>query len=214
MQRLRLTYGRDERLKYISHLDMMRLWQRVFRRAEIHLAYSQGYNPHPKLSTAAPLAVGTTSDCELMDVYLEPGTEPGLFLQSIVPQLPAGLWVTDAVEVPGDSASLAAALRFAEYTLGLITSLTAGEIESRIASVLTSSTLPRERKRDGHNKRYDLRPLIDDLKLVDDSVMDTVLWMRLQANPTAAGRPEEVVAALGIEAAPSPIKRTGLILER
>jgi radical SAM-linked protein len=61
MQRLRITFARGKELKYISHLDLMRLWQRALRRADIPLAYSQGFSPHPRLSIAAPLAIGVTS---------------------------------------------------------------------------------------------------------------------------------------------------------
>ena len=56
-------------LKFISHLDLIRVWQRVFRRAGVALAYSEGFNPHPRLSLAAPLALGVTGEAELMDVY-------------------------------------------------------------------------------------------------------------------------------------------------
>lgn len=214
MRRLRLTFGRDERLKYISHLDTMRLWQRVFRRAEVPLAYSEGYNPHPKMSTAAPLAVGMTSVCELMDLYLESDTPISAFLRGVRAQLPPGLWTTAAEEVPPHSASLPSALRFAEYEVGLSAAPPRAEVESHLSSVLAASSLPRERVRDGRTRRYDLRPLVDDLKLIDGCGQPTILWMRLHASPTAAGRPEEVIAATGIEGPTRFIKRVGLILEK
>ena len=68
MQRLRIRFRRGPELKYISHLDIMRLWHRALQRAGISLAYSQGFNPHPKISLAAPLALGITSEAELMDI--------------------------------------------------------------------------------------------------------------------------------------------------
>ncbi|MFH1087432.1 MAG: TIGR03936 family radical SAM-associated protein, partial [Chloroflexota bacterium] len=58
MYRLRLKFGRDRSLRFISHLDLMRLWERAFRRAGVPLAYSQGFTPHPSISLAAPLALG------------------------------------------------------------------------------------------------------------------------------------------------------------
>ena len=57
-------------MKYITHLDMMRFWERALRRADVPLAYSEGFSPHAQISLAAPLAVGTTSEAELMDVFL------------------------------------------------------------------------------------------------------------------------------------------------
>jgi radical SAM-linked protein len=70
MQRLRLKFGRGEDLKFLSHLDLMRLWERALRRAGLPLAYSEGFTPHPQIALAAPLLVGVTSDAELMDVSL------------------------------------------------------------------------------------------------------------------------------------------------
>ncbi len=68
MQRLRTSFSRGEELKFLSHLDLMRLWERAFRRAGISLASSEGFTPHPRISLAAPLSVGTTGQAELMDV--------------------------------------------------------------------------------------------------------------------------------------------------
>jgi len=56
MQRLRVRFCRGEEVKFISHLDLMRLWQRAIKRAGISVAYSEGFSPHPRISLAAPLA--------------------------------------------------------------------------------------------------------------------------------------------------------------
>jgi radical SAM-linked protein len=68
--RLVIKYTKEERVKYISHLDFLRLVQRAIRRADIPVAYSQGFNPHPRLSFASALAVGVTSEGEYLDIYL------------------------------------------------------------------------------------------------------------------------------------------------
>ena len=62
MQRLRATFSRGERTKYITHLDLMRFWERAFRRARVPIAHSEGFRPHPRFALAAPLPVGVTSD--------------------------------------------------------------------------------------------------------------------------------------------------------
>ncbi len=99
MQRLRLTFSRGEELKYISHLDLMRLWQRALRRAHIPLAYSQGFSPHPKLSLAAPLAIGVTSSGELMDIFLDHRVSPHFFINAVSKQLPPGIDISEVIEV-------------------------------------------------------------------------------------------------------------------
>ncbi len=86
MQRLRLTFARAKELVYISHLDITRLWERVFRRADLPLTYSQGFSPHPKISIAAPLALGVTSEGELMDVELDRRVATPYCLKKLTPQ--------------------------------------------------------------------------------------------------------------------------------
>ena len=83
MPRLRVRFSRGEELKFISHLDIMRLWQRALRRAGISLVYSEGFNPRPRLSLAAPLAVGVTSEAELMDIYLTGQVSPYFLIAAV-----------------------------------------------------------------------------------------------------------------------------------
>ena len=66
-----LTYKRGDSIKYVSHLDFVRVFGRAFRRAELPIAYSEGFNPHPLLTFALPLSVGYTSECELMEFVME-----------------------------------------------------------------------------------------------------------------------------------------------
>jgi len=70
-QRLRITFAKGETLKYISHLDLARAWERALRRAGVPLAYSQGFNPRPKMAFAAALPVGYTATAEMVDILLE-----------------------------------------------------------------------------------------------------------------------------------------------
>ena len=70
MDKLRLRFEKTGRAVYISHLDLMHTMQRVFSRAGFELKYSEGFNPHPQISIALPLSVGTASECEIMDFRL------------------------------------------------------------------------------------------------------------------------------------------------
>ena len=99
MQRLRLTFSRGGELKFISHLNIMKLWERALRRAGIPLAYSQGFSPQPRLSIAAPLPLGVTSEAELMDVFLERRTSPHFFIKSVSSELPHGIDLSVVQEV-------------------------------------------------------------------------------------------------------------------
>jgi radical SAM-linked protein len=212
VQRLRLTFTRGEELKYISHLDLMRLWQRVLRRAEIPLAYSQGFSPHPRLSLAAPLAIGVTSTGELMDVFLEHRVSPHFFIKAVSQQLPRGSDVTEVVEVGIGLPSLQSQLEFAEYEVCLDTDMVPAEVESCIDSLLAMDSLPWQHTRDKEIRKYDLRSLIESIWLLDWQPSQCRLGMRLHCDSKGTGRPEQVTAALGFTSAPLSIHRTKLIL--
>ena len=70
----RLLFEKKGSAIWISHLDLMRLFQRAFKRAGLHLTHTQGYNPRPSVSIALPLSVGVGSGCELLDFDLDADT--------------------------------------------------------------------------------------------------------------------------------------------
>ena len=212
MQRLRLTFSRGEGLKYISHLDLMRLWQRVLRRADIPLVYSQGFSPHPRLSLAAPLAVGVTSEGELIDIFLERRVSPHFFIKKVREQLPRGIDISEVLEVGLGLPSLQSQVRFAEYKVIAEAYKEPKEVEADIRSLLASDRLPWQHDRDKVVRKYDLRGLIDDLWLLDWHNGECTLGMRLHCDSMGTGRPEQVTLALGFPNHPKSIHRTKLIL--
>lgn len=212
MQRLRVKFSRGEEVKFISHLDIMRLWQRAFIRANIPLAYSEGYNPHPRLSLAVPLALGVTSEAELMDVFLSGWSSPHAFSSAVGRQLPRGIEIKQALNIPLNLPSLQSQVRFAEYRVGLITDRKQEEIEDAIAAILVRNELPWQHRRDTGVRRYDLRALIDEIRFIDLSEGYCNIDMKLRCDSAGSGRPEQVTAAIGFEEYPRSIHRTGLIL--
>jgi len=212
MQRLRIKFRRGEESKYISHLDIMRLWQRALNRAGIALAYSEGFHPHPKISLAAPLAVGVTSEAELMDIALSKQASPHFFTAAVNQQLPAGFEILQVVSIAENVPSLQSQVRFAEYAVELKTEKGQKEIASVIASVLSREQLPWVHQRDTGPRHYDLRVLIDDIWLVSCKDDRCNIGMRLRCDTRGAGRPEQVAAALGFAEPPISILRTKLIL--
>ena len=123
VQRLRVRFSRGDEVKYITHLDLMRLWERALRRAKVDVAYSEGFTPHAQLSLAAPLAVGVTSAGELIDVFLADRLTPLEFMRDVSRQLPAGIELLDVQEVGLRAPSLQSELRAAEYEVSLPASL-------------------------------------------------------------------------------------------
>lgn len=212
MQRLRLTFSRGREVRYISHLDLMRLWQRAFRRADLPLTYSHGFSPHPKLSLAAPLAIGVTSSAELINVYLNRRISPYFFVKTISKQLPPGIDISEAVEVGAGMPSLQSQVLHAEYQVVIESDRAPGDVAAAVRDFLDKETLPWQHSRDTEVRRYDLRALVDDVWLIDCSSGRCILGMRLYCDKRGTGRPEQVLSALGFEGYPETIHRTGLVL--
>ena len=212
MQRLRLKFGRGEELKFLSHLDLMRLWERALRRAGLPLAYSEGFTPHPRIALAAPLSVGVTSEAELMDVFLSRWIAPDSFVAQAKKQLPQGLDLPEAWPVGLNIPSLQSQVRFAEYKVEVDTEKARQEVESAVRSLLSAEELPWHHFRDTGARHYDLRALLDDLWLIDCRDSLCVLGMRLRCDARGSGRPEQVAKALGFSQRPKFIHRTKLIL--
>jgi radical SAM-linked protein len=212
-QRLRIRFSKGEALKYISHLDLARTWERVFRRAGLPVAYSQGFNPRPRFQIAAALPVGVTGRAELLDVWLDRAWSPDDLGAQIKPVLPSGLDVIDLAEVTLREPSLQSQLRTADYSAVVRSDEPVEAIRTRIQALLDRPTIPRQRRHKGRWQSYDLRPLVRRLTVHPAPDGARVLRMRLQASPQGAGRPSEVLDALGLTLAPYSIERTNLSFE-
>ena len=213
MQRLRIKFSRGQELKFISHLDMMRLWQRALHRAGISLAYSEGYTPHPRISLAAPLALGVTSEAELMDVYCTKWVSPHGFATLVGLQLPSGVQILKVQPVALTLPSLQAQVRYAEYRVEVETQRGEPEVVAALADLLSIKHLPWQHQRDTGPRNYDLRALIDDLRLLEWRDGYCTIGMKLRCDSNGSGRPEQVALALGFTHYPQSIHRTKLILE-
>ncbi len=211
-QRLRITFARGEELKYVSLLDMMRLWQRALRRAEIPLAYSEGYTPRPRLSLASAMPVGVTGEAELLDAFLKRRMSPFYFAQMVSPQLPAGLVIKDVQEVVLGLPSLQSQVTQAEYRVTVESAWTEREATEAISKLLALKSLPWEHKRLEDVRKYDLRALVHTIWLESCTNGSLVLGMLLKSDSSGSGRPEQVTAALGIPTPPLSILRTKLVL--
>lgn len=106
MDKLRLKFTKTGRAVYISHLDLMRTMQRVFSRAGVDLKYSEGFNPHAKISILLPLTVGTRSLCEYMDFSLVSDWDLDKLPELLNPFMPEGIRALEAYEAPCKGALL------------------------------------------------------------------------------------------------------------
>ncbi len=213
MQRLRIRFSRGQEIKFIAHLDIMRLWERALRRAQVSLAYSEGFSPHPRISLAAPLAVGVTSEAELMDIFIARWVSPHWFTTAVSRQLPPSIEILGVYQVALTMPSLQSQVSYAEYGVEVETKKGLNDIESAVSGLLSVEHLPWHHQRDTGRRSYDLRALIDDLWLIDWRHPGCALGMKLRCDSGGSGRPEQVVSALGFTRYPQSVHRTKLILE-
>ena len=95
MSKLRLLFIKEAQASYISHLDLLRTFQRAFPRTELDIKHSQGYHPHPIISIVLPLPVGQSSDCELLDFEVTQDTDGRGIAEKLNTGMPSGLRVLD-----------------------------------------------------------------------------------------------------------------------
>jgi radical SAM-linked protein len=212
MQRLRLEFGRGKELKYLSHLDLLRLWERAIRRAEMPLAYSDGFTPHPRISLAAPLPVGVTASAELADIWLTRWVTPEEAVNHLHRGFPPGIEVHRACTVTLEEDALQARMDHADYDVEVISPYTPGALETNISSFLNLSTFPWKQQRGPVEHAYDLRPQVLSIEVQTGTGNPIQLRMTLTCNNHGSGRPEQVTLALGFPEPPLRIHRSGLIL--
>lgn len=196
-QRLRVTYARGEAIKYISHLDLARTWERALRRARVPLAYSQGFTPRPKITFAAALPVGVTGQREVMDLILQRPVMPLNFAQRLIPHLPHGLEVVSVEEVYHKLPSLQSQICAVEYRVDMEWAEGRQTLEARVAELLAAQTIIRQRR----GRTYDLRSLMESLSVGEAVPGGFVLHMRLRQGQSGTARHDEVLDALGLAGA-------------
>jgi radical SAM-linked protein len=215
--RIRITFVKQGPLRYTGHLDLHKLWERAARRAELPLAYSQGFHPQPKMNMAAALPLGFSSRCEVMDMKLEHDIPLNNLATRLNDTLPSGIQVVNVEQVEEGAPALQTQVQSAEYEVTLTGPIDRSELKRKIDSVIESKTLPRERR----GKMYDLRPLIEEITVHSspaesgdgEEAKAVRVFMRLAAREGATGRPEEVLDVLGIQFEETRIERTYLIFQ-
>jgi radical SAM-linked protein len=214
--RIRFEFSKDKEAKYISHLDMIRVFERTARRAGLPLTYSQGFNPHPKIAFGPALALGTASDKEYVDISFEAHLDVDHTLRLLNEKFPPGVRILRGIEVPQGAVSLNALINRARYsvTCALTREVSENELEQYCQELLqkenimvTKSTKKGLREKDIRKGIYSL-----ECKLSEGKV---VINCELQLSPEGSVRPEDVVKVLVSQGLPvqedfMAIRRIGL----
>jgi radical SAM-linked protein len=212
--RVRITFSKQGALRYTGHLDLHKLWERAARRADLPLSYSQGFHPQPRISLASALPLGFSSQAEVIDLRLNEELPSEEIMARLRDNLPGGIQILNIQSVDERAPALQTQVVSAEYQVTLTELIDRSELKRRVDELLQSESLPRERR----GKSYDLRPLIEELSVLEWVAQAKLepspalqIFMRLVSREGATGRPEEVLAALGIPADTTRVERTRLI---
>ena len=192
--RIRITFTKNGAMRYVGHLDLHRSWERTFRRAGLPLAYSQGFHPQPRLNLACALPLGFTSQCEIIDAWLEESLPLPQVRDALASTIPPGLEITKLESVEASAPALQTQVASTVYIITFLDDIP--DLDERLSKVISADNLPRERR----GKPYDLRPLIEGIvKLPQDENGKTRIQLQLSAREGATGRPEEFLAEMGIK---------------
>jgi len=166
---IRVKYKKEDEMIFISHLDLQRLLQRAFRRAKINLSYSEGFNPHPKMSYGNALALGVESQGEYVDIEIEDDIEVKEFLERINEQLPDGIKFVKGQEIDPKTPSLSSIIVYGEYifNIDLGVPLSKEFVKSRVLNFVKSKEIIITKKnKKGKKVEVDIRPMIRNFDLV------------------------------------------------
>ena len=193
---VRFRFTKHGKVRFTSHRDVARLFERALRRAAVDVVYSEGFSPRPRMAFGLALPTGDESDGEYVDVRLvdEPESLPLLCAQ-LTGVLPDGIAVSAAEVIPPGTPSLQEAVGACTWTAE-IDGPTLQEAEAAIRATLDRTELPIERERKGKPQVVDLRPALRELT-VEEVGPDRVLTLTMVlATRPASFRPEEVIDTL------------------
>jgi len=204
--RIRVYFSKTDAMRFTGHLDLFRTLERTIRRAGLPLVYSQGFRPHPRINLACALPLGFTSECEIVDIWLESELPLESILDALVTASPPGIQIDRIEQVAQDLPALQSTLFAAEYLITFLEAIP--DLYQEIEKLLKSNSLLRIR----HGKVYDLRPLIQEIRLApeDSNPLQRIL-VKLTAMEGATGRPEEVILNLGYNPHEARVHRLRLI---
>ena len=185
--------------RFLSHLDLMHTWERVIRRSQLPLAYSQGFNPHPKINFASACAVGTTSDGEYMDMELTqelPVEQVEEMLQAV---MPPAFRVSAMKVVTGKAPSLMSIIQRARYVLRLelVEEAAQEQLDAAVERFWQQEEIViyRYKKNSKDKKPVNIRPGVYELELTAEG-KNALLHILVQCGNEGNIRPEEVAYGL------------------
>ncbi|TCO50774.1 TIGR03936 family radical SAM-associated protein [Actinocrispum wychmicini] len=210
MQKLRLRYAKRGRLRFTSHRDIARAFERALRRAGAPMAFSQGFNPHPKISWIGAAPTGAASEAEYVEIQLVEQVEPGRLAAELDAAMPAGLDVLEAVQA--GAGSLADRIDASQWRIE-VPGVTGADLAGAVAAFLAVEVAEVERLTKNGMRTINVRPAVvrAETREVSAAGEPCGILEVVVRQTTPAVRPDDVLSALRVVAAlepPVPAKAT------
>ena len=202
---VRIEFSKLDAARYLSHHNLMSLWERALRRAKVSISFSGGFSPKPVIRFGPPIPVGFAAEKELLDIRVDGAIDAEVLATELNENLPAGITVSDVTELPGKPASLMACARSAGYQVLLEGA--DGDVDERIKDFLKLSILEVEIRRGERQRTVDIRSAVLEMHWCPPDAIE----MRLQIGEGASCRPDDVLATMSLKA--QSVSRTDVVYE-
>jgi radical SAM-linked protein len=207
-QRLRVWFGKQGNMALVSHLDMMRLFDRVMRRAGLPVAFTGGFHPHPRIALASALSLGSTSSGEIVDFELTQSMDVETFRTQLVSQLPSDIPIYQVEEIDLKAPAANQSMEAAEYllTVSVTGNVTEETWQEWIATIIAKEEILSEHTtKSGKQQIINLRDRLFEIELVQVTTFfsESQAILRYLGSCRHDGvilRPEQILSILGIVA--------------
>lgn len=194
MNRYIIRFSKEGYIKYTSHLDMLRLFKRAFKKTRILLAYSQGFNPHPKMGFAQPLSLGYTSKCELLEFETTKSFDPLEIKERLTNVMPEGVELLDCRRLDTDVKSLASVVTEAEYEVIFPVPADMVNFQKLVENYLNQEQIIAEKRQKKTRKMVavDIKGKIREMAITAGEKL--TLHLKLDSGSNSNLSPEQVIA--------------------
>ncbi|MBR5931476.1 MAG: TIGR03936 family radical SAM-associated protein [Lachnospiraceae bacterium] len=189
--KIRIKFTKEEPVKYLGHLDIMRFFQRCFNRAGVMMQYSEGFNPHQKMSFAMPLGLGITSSGEYLDCFIEDGQNLEKIKEDMNKVSGDGFRVISIKELKEGAIKAMAAVAYASYDVSVCKEIPSEKVLEGAEAFLNTESYIVLKKTKKREQEVDIRPLVKEL-----SARDNVIRMTLSAGSEDNVKAETVAKAV------------------
>jgi radical SAM-linked protein len=217
---VRVRFAKRGKVRFISHRDVARAFERAFRVEQLPLAFTEGFSPRPKVSFGLALSVGHESDAEYLDVELTEPVDPAALAERLTPAVPEGMPVTGAVRLIERAPALQESITEVQYRVATLDghgrSVPEEVLGAAASGALASDELHVARVRKGKESTDDIRPALRSIEIAHDG--DTPVLELALLTQSRGARPREVLDALdsfvGVGLTEHRVTRTSQWIER